>query len=237
MSDLLHQACSRAARRCRAPLAHAIPLDLTLALAVSASADDSKSQADPAQAPAASAAPAPTAPPLRESKSGYDDPGVIEGASGVGGQLVDDDTVKKPLIRFGFLGEGYYTLKRKLKKQHGIELNSDYNFLNQFASESESDRQASSGAVRFYGRWFPPRSEAPGSGRVVFRFENRHRIGPGVTPRDLGFDAGSALSTASFKAFGWGVTSLYWAQAFSISASSSLAVRWTRGISKTSIRS
>jgi len=48
----------------------------------------------------------------------------------------------------------------------------------------------------------------------VFRFENRHRIGPGITPRDLGWDAGSALSTASFKAFGWGLTSLYWEQAF-----------------------
>jgi len=137
---------------------------------------------------------------------------VIEGASGVGGQLVDDDTVKKPLIHFGFLGEGFYNAKRKLRDKHGIELNTDYNVLNQFASESETDRQASSGSLRFYGRWFPSRSKGPGTGRIVFRFANRHRIGPGIVPRDLGWDAGSALSTASFKAFGWGVTSLYWSK-------------------------
>jgi porin len=48
----------------------------------------------------------------------------------------------------------------------------------------------------------------------VYRIENRHRIS-GVTPRDLGHDGGSSLSTATFKQFGWGVTSLYWKQMFS----------------------
>lgn len=37
--------------------------------------------------------------------------------------------------------------------------------------------------------------------------ENRHKIGGEVVPRDLGFDAVSALATASFKAFAWGLTS------------------------------
>ena len=198
----------------------AVSLGLSLALVVSASADHPETQADPAAhgpaaAPAATTTQsAPTTAPARKSKSGYDDTGTIEGASGVGNQLVDDDAVKKPLIHWGFLREGFYKEKRKLKDNHGIELNSDYNFLNQFASQSETDRQASSGALRFYGRWFPSRSKELGAGRVVFRFENRHRIGPGITPRDLGWDAGSALSTASFKAFGWGLTSLYWEQGF-----------------------
>jgi porin len=194
-------------------------LGLVLVPAGLALADDARLPADPvvranaggrpgpsAQAPAAAAA---TAAP-RRSKSGYVDPGEIEGAKGVGNQLVDDDTVKKKaLIHRGFLREGFYKEKRKLKEKYGIELNADYSFLNQYASESETDRQAASGALRFYGRWIPSRSTERAAGKIVFRFENRHRIGPGITPRDLGFDAGSALSTASFKAFGWGVTSLY----------------------------
>ena len=198
----------------------AVSLGLSLTLVVSASADHPETQADPAAhgpaaAPAATTTQsAPTTAPARKSKSGYDDTGTIEGPEGVGNQLVDDDAVKKPLIHWGFLREGFYKEKRKLKDKYGIELNSDYNFLNQFASQSETDRQASSGALRFYGRWFPTRSTERGAGKVVFRFENRHRIGEGITPRDLGFDAGSALSTASFKSFGWGVTSLYWEQAF-----------------------
>ena len=207
-------------------------LALMLALAVPAAADDPPSPADsaaqakpearaePGASPDSTAPPDPagqpprTSPPARQSKSGYEDAGEIEGAKGVGGQLVADDAVKEALIDFGFFGKRFYNLKRKLKDKHGIELNGDYNFLNQFASESETDRQAASGSVRFYGRWFPTRSTERGAGKAVFRFENRHRIGEGITPRDLGFDAGSALSTASFKSFGWGVTSLYWEQAF-----------------------
>ena len=42
--------------------------------------------------------------------------------------------------------------------------------------------------------------------------ENRHNIGTGVTPRNLGYEAGAALSTASFKEFGWGLTNFYWKQ-------------------------
>lgn len=222
MGDRLRRACSRPGLRSQTALLGIGSLGLMLALAVSAAAEDPPSNADPADQVAVvsavqaapSASPAPAGPPARTSKSGYDDAGVIEGTSGVGGQLVADDAVKKPLIHWGFLREGFYKEKRKLKDKYGIELNSDYNFLNQFASQSATDRQASSGALRFYGRWFPSRSKDLGAGRVVFRFENRHRIGPGITPRDLGWDAGSALSTASFKAFGWGVTSLYWEQGF-----------------------
>jgi porin len=48
----------------------------------------------------------------------------------------------------------------------------------------------------------------------VFKIENRHRIGPGLTPRNLGFEAGSSLSTAGFKDMGWGVTAFSWNQRF-----------------------
>jgi porin len=148
--------------------------------------------------------------PQQESKSSYDD-ATMGGSTAVGAQLVADDRVKKSLIDL-FIPGSYYDLKRRLKNNVGIEINVDYNFLNQYASNSSTDRQAASGALRFYGRWIPQGEKQPIRRSVVFRVETRHVVGSGITPRDLGFDAGSALSTASFKAFGWGVTSLYWEQ-------------------------
>jgi porin len=153
-------------------------------------------------------------PAQQESKSGYEDPAVMGGSKAVGAQLVQDDRGKKSLIDL-FVPGSYYDLKRRLKQKIGIELNVDYSFLNQYASYSSTDRQAASGSLRFYGRWIPRGDERPFQRALVFRFENRHVVGSGITPRDLGFDAGSALSTPSFKAFGWGVTSLYWEHAFS----------------------
>ena len=148
----------------------------------------------------------------KKSKSGYEDGDMIGGNSAVGGQLAQDDAVKKPLIHFGFLHEGFYDLKRRIKRKYGIELNVDYNFLNQYASFSNFDRHGSSGSLRFYGRWRPPWAKSPASGALVFRFENRHQIGP-QTPKELGFSTGSSLSTAGFKEFGWGTTALYWQKA------------------------
>lgn len=152
--------------------------------------------------------------PPRESKSGSDDPQVMGGANTVGEQLVQDDKRKNAVFDVNFTPDGLYAIKRRLKDNHGIEANIDYNFLNQYANHSTTDRQASSGSLRIYGQWSPASDGRPRRRAVVFRFETRHEVGSGIPPRDLGFDAGSALSTASFKAFGWGVTSLYWEQAF-----------------------
>ena len=110
--------------------------------------------------------------------------------------------------------EPFYQFKNRIDGTWGIAFGVDYNFLNQYASFSFTEKQATSGALRFFGTWNLFHSKEKIDGRVVFRFENRHKIGGGVTPRDLGFDAGSALSTASFKDFAWGLTSLYWKQFF-----------------------
>jgi len=146
------------------------------------------------------------------SKSSYDD-ATMGGSTAVGAQLVADDRVKRTVVDL-FVPGSYYDFKRRLKENAGIEFNMDYNLLNQYASNSSTDRQASSGALRLYGRWIPQGEKRPIRRSVVFRIETRHVVGSGITPRDLGFDAGSALSTASFKSFSWGVTSLYWEQFF-----------------------
>ena len=82
------------------------------------------------------------------------------GSTAVGAQLVADDRVKKSLVDL-FVPGSYYDFKRRLKSDRGIELNIDYNFLNQYASDSSTDRRASSGALRFYGRWIPQGEKRP----------------------------------------------------------------------------
>ena len=53
------------------------------------------------------------------------------------------------------------------------------------------------------------------SGNLVWKMETRNPIFGNPTPRDMGFDTGSALSTANYKVLDyWGITDLYWKQRF-----------------------
>ena len=149
----------------------------------------------------------------RETKSGYDEIGKASGSKGVEADLLRDNLVKNPVFKFlENRVEPLYDFKDRLNGLWGIAFGVDYNFLNQYASFSFTDDQATSGAVRFYGTWSMFGSKEKVQGNLVFRIEDRHNIDSGITPRDLGFDAGSALSTASFKDFNGGVTGLYWSQ-------------------------
>jgi len=148
------------------------------------------------------------------TKSGYEERS-HGGPTSVEADLHADDEFKQPV--FGYLQWAVaplYDFKDRIDGTWGLAFGVDYNFLNQFASFSFTEDQATSGALRFYGTWDLFHLKEKFDGGLVFRIENRHKIGGGVTPRDLGFDAGSALSTASFKDFAWGVTSLYWKQFF-----------------------
>lgn len=152
-----------------------------------------------------------------EHKSGYQELKVTGGANSVNAELKSDDTKKHTWFDTNYankLFKGYYNFKRHLKKTYNIALGLDYMFLNQYASFSFSDRQAASGILRFFGTWASSDWDDDYHGSLVFKIENRHLIGHGVTPRNLGYEAGSALSTASFKHFGWGLTNLYWKQLF-----------------------
>ena len=150
-----------------------------------------------------------TGPDSLRFKSGYDDVARTGGATSVGADLVDDDVEKNPLLGVNFerqfLG-WFYRLKRNINTKFRVALGVDYTWVNQFSSFSTTDRQAMSGIFRVYGTWRAFGSKATTSGTLVGRLENRHVIGSGVTPRDLGFDGGSSLSTATFKDFGWGIT-------------------------------
>ncbi len=149
------------------------------------------------------------------SKSGYDDLVADGGANSVDADLKSDDRRKQG--RFGpftSVFNEYYDVKRFLKKKLGIATGVDYTLLNQYATFSFSDTQASSGIFRVFGSWKIPSRDPSVHGSLIFKIENRHNLGPGVVPRNLGYEAGAALSTATFKDFDWGLTNLYWRQIF-----------------------
>jgi len=165
-----------------------------------------------AHTPSGVAVPQETSQDTATSKSGYGQVRGAGGANSVEADLVSDDRTKRPLLDINFLEQtfkGYYRLKRRLHEKIGLAISADYALLNQFATYSASDRQAASGVFRAYGSWSATRS-----GSLVFKIENRHRLGPGLTPRNLGFEAGSSLSTVGFKDMGWGVTAFSWTQRF-----------------------
>jgi porin len=144
------------------------------------------------------------------SKSGYGDIPVDGGATSVNADLVTDDDTKNPIFDVDYssrIFSRYYKLKRTLKDRYGFSFGVDYSFLNQYSNYSTTDRQAASGVFRMFGSWKLFGKWVDGA-TFEYRVENRHLIGKGVTPRNLGFDGGSSLSTATFKDFGWGVTIL-----------------------------
>lgn len=152
------------------------------------------------------------------TKSGYDDLVITGGANSVDAELISDDRHKNAWINFDYsskLFKKYYNIKKELNDNYKLAVGTDYMFLNQYASFSYSDKQATSGIFRLFGTWNVLNTESGIHGSLILKLENRHIIGSGNTPRNLGYEAGSALSTASFKSFGWGLTNLYWKQLFS----------------------
>ncbi|NNG15269.1 MAG: hypothetical protein HKM89_02230, partial [Gemmatimonadales bacterium] len=118
-------------------------------------------------------------------KSGYEDVVVHGGATSVGADLVDDDLKKDPLFEVNFARQwlgGYYRLKRKLNDKLRLAVGVDYSLMNQFSNYSTTDTQAASGIFRVFGTWRVFGSRAASSGNLVYRIENRHLIGSGVTP-------------------------------------------------------
>lgn len=150
-----------------------------------------------------------------ESKSGYHSLETDGGVGTVNADLRADDALKMQWLKADAsdrIFKRYYGLKKKMKEKYRVAVGTDYMFLNQLASFSYSDRVATSGIFRFFGTWDALVSEKGNNGSFIFKIENRHKIGNQQIPRDLGYETGSALSTASFKDFSWGLTNFYWKQ-------------------------
>lgn len=138
------------------------------------------------------------------------------GPTSVTGQQAED-AVSSPTYRLQDLQDHFqpwFEWKESVAEDCGLLFNIDESMLYQSVTESTTpNTDAASGLVRFYGQWDLWGRGTDNPGALIFKGENRHRIGTGVTPFTLGFEAGSATPTGTFFSdFDFGVTNLFWKQ-------------------------
>ena len=142
------------------------------------------------------------------------------GPSSVSGQLSEDNTPADPQYRCERLQqhfEPWFKLKQRWDADYGLQLSIDESMFYQVSTSRRpggvGETDAAGGLVRTYGQWTLLGRESNHPGQLVFKGENRHRMGTRLTPFDLGFEAGSILPTGTFfNDFSYGVTNLFWKQ-------------------------
>jgi porin len=149
-------------------------------------------------------------------KSGYKEVPQFGGPTSTGAQLEEDSAVKVPLLRFPMIDRAlkpWFDWKGRLNKDYGLSFGLDYSALFQWASKSLGKDQAAGGIFRLFGNWTLLGRESGNTGSLVFKVENRHRLGTDIPPQSLGFEAGyQGITGTAFSDFDWGLTNLYWQQ-------------------------
>lgn len=133
----------------------------------------------------------------------------------------------------------WYAFKDRLDEEYGFKFALAYSALYQRASQTfeggaarrrlllelydylnlelgpEPSKDAAGGIAEFTGTWTMIRPDTPNSGSLSFEIENRHRLGPPITPQSLFLDAGAYWPTAAaFSEFNTTLLSLYYDQSF-----------------------
>lgn len=133
----------------------------------------------------------------------------IGGTTSVGSQLqLDDQVAGEPLL------EPWHVFKSELKERAGFDFSIDYATLYQVASDSlTGNDDAFSGVFRFYGKWELLGRGSKNTGSLVWKVENREKLGGDVVPGALGGNLGYlGVVGASFTDAGWFMAPLYWEQ-------------------------
>ncbi len=134
-------------------------------------------------------------------------------SSSVGGQIEEDREARETGVARLF--EGWFEAKDRIKTESGLAFSLDYTGMYQKASEGEPEDDAASGIFRFYGSWVATGRDSGNTGALVFKVENRHKLGTEIVPQDLGFAVGYAgLTSAPFTDTRWALTNLFWQQKF-----------------------
>lgn len=134
--------------------------------------------------------------------------GPVQGAGGpssVTQQVAEDNARRK----VGSLKQATDWLRDKA----GLNFGLDYNLTTQMVNESPGGTAAAGGVFRFYGHWAPVKRGTASNGSLVFKVENRHRLGTDLSPQFLGPTAGYAgVTAATFSDQGWILSNFYWQQ-------------------------
>jgi len=135
------------------------------------------------------------------------------GPGSVGGTLNQDQKAEAAMPgRPGPL-EAYFAFKEKVRKGYGFAFGFDYNLLFQAASQSLGRDTAAGGALRMFGQWTILGRGSENTGSLVYKMENRHRLGGEIAPKLLAAEVGYAgLTAVPFSDIGWALTNLNWNQ-------------------------
>jgi len=135
----------------------------------------------------------------------------LVGPSSVPGQIDKDRKAKGEVAVWPAMYDEYSGFKERIEKEFGFGF--DYNVLLQAASDSLGEDTAAGGVFRAYGQWTLLGRDTENTGMLVYKVENRHRLGTDIAPKDLGFETGYAgLTSVPFSDIGWALTNLYWSQ-------------------------
>jgi len=154
-----------------------------------------------------------------EFRSGFENVPQFGGSNSVGTTLRKDNAVKEETVfRFEGIQRGlkpYFDWKGRIKEQHGLAFGSDYTVLYQAANKSPGEDDAASGILRLFGTWTALGRGTGNTGSLVYKIENRHKLGTNIVPQNLGFEVGYAgLTAAPFSDIRWALTNLNWQQKF-----------------------
>ena len=138
---------------------------------------------------------------------------ILAGPSSVGGQLDKDREAKGASDPVPRLSERYFSFKKGVEEEYGFSFGFDYNALFQVASDSLEEDKAAGGVFRAYGQWILVGKDSENTGTLVYKVENRHRLGTDIAPKGLGSEIGYAgLTAVTFSNIDWALTNLYWNQ-------------------------
>jgi porin len=140
------------------------------------------------------------------------------GPSSVGGTLEEDAADTEPVFTLESMRrslQSYFDFKERMQEEHGFAFGFDYTAMVQGASESLGEDRAAGGIFRLFGTWTLLGHGTPNTGSIVYKVENRHRLGTDIPPAALGFETGYVGLTAPiYSDYDWGLTNLYWQQRF-----------------------
>jgi len=193
----------------RAPALVALFWMVILAAPAALADDQDEPAADPSEEAQTAAANADADP--QGSDGDYASGDQISGPSSVSGQASQDARDRARTER----ATRRQARKDQMKERYGLSLHGDYNALYQNVGDNADPDSAFSGALRFYGIWSPFQRTNPNSGSLIFKVENRHKLGTDIPNQTLLLYNGVAgISGATFSDAGTVLTNLYWSQAF-----------------------
>lgn len=132
--------------------------------------------------------------------------GGLGGPGSVSGQIESDRDQRD--------SEYLLPISADIEERWGLTIGGDYNSL-WLGDLRNGGVNAVGGVVRIYGEWRPFEGDGDSEGRLVYKIENRHRLGTDLSPQALGPTSGYAgLNAISFSDAGPLLTNLYWAHRF-----------------------